>query len=129
MAASIALFDYDGDGIKENTAWIESGDALLVNDVNNDGIINNASELFGNYTRNSDGSVAKSGYQALSYYDTNGDSVIDASDTRFEELKLWIDSDQDGVTDTGELKTLSEMGVTSLTLNTYHTIHTHHRKH
>jgi Ca2+-binding RTX toxin-like protein len=117
MAASIALFDYDGDGIKENTAWIESGDALLVNDVNNDGIINNASELFGNYTRNSDGSVAKSGYQALSYYDTNGDSVVDASDSRFEELKLWIDSDQDGVTDTGELKTLSEMGVTSLKLN------------
>jgi hypothetical protein len=117
MAASIALFDYDGDGIKENTAWIESGDALLVNDVNNDGIINNASELFGNYTRNSDGSIAKSGYQALSYYDTNGDSVVDASDSRFEELKLWIDSNGDGVTDTGELKTLSEMGVTSLALN------------
>jgi hypothetical protein len=117
LAASTALFDYDGDGVLENTAWIENSDALLVNDVNNDGLINNASELFGNYTRNSDGSVAKSGYQALSYYDTNGDSVIDASDTRFEELKLWIDSDQDGVTDTGELKTLSEMGVTSLTLN------------
>jgi hypothetical protein len=117
LAASTALFDYDGDGIKENTAWIESGDALLVNDVNNDGIINNASELFGNYTRNSDGSVAKSGYQALSYYDTNGDGIVNSTDTRFEELKLWIDSDQDGVTDTGELKTLSEMGVTSLKLN------------
>jgi hypothetical protein len=130
LAASTALFDYDGDGNKENTAWIENSDALLVNDVNNDGIINNASELFGNYTRNSEevngeareatlgyGSIAKSGYQALSYYDTNGDSVIDASDTRFEELKLWIDSNQDGMTDTGELKTLSEMGVTSLALN------------
>jgi hypothetical protein len=117
MAASIALFDYDGDGIKENTAWTENTDALLVNDVNNDGLINNASELFGNYTKNSDGSIAKSGYQALSYFDTNSDGVVDATDTRFEELSLWIDGNLDGVTDTGELKTLTEMGVTSLTLN------------
>ena len=117
LAASKALFDYDGDGVLENTAWIENSDALLVNDVNGDGIINNASELFGNYTKNSDGSIAKSGYQALSYYDTNSDSVVDATDTRFSELKLWIDGNGDGVTDTGELKTLSEMGVTSLTLN------------
>ena len=117
LAASQALFDYDGNGSKENTAWTQMGDALLVNDANNDGIINNATELFGNYTKNSDGSIAKSGYQALSYYDTNGDSVIDITDTRFEELKLWIDSNSDGVTDTGELKILSEMGVTSLTLN------------
>jgi hypothetical protein len=29
----------------------------LVNDVNNDGLINNASELFGNYTKNSDDSI------------------------------------------------------------------------
>lgn len=116
LAASTTLFDYDGDGIKENTAWIESGDALLVNDVNHDGIINNASELFGNYTRNSDGSVAKSGYQALSYYDSNSDGVIDATDTRYNELSVWIDANGDGVTDAGELKTLTEMGITSLKL-------------
>ena len=117
LIASQALFDYDGDGIKENTAWAENTDALLVNDVNNDGIINNASELFGNYTKNSDGSIAKSGYQALSYYDTNSDGIVNTTDSRFSELKLWIDANGDGVTDTGELKTLSEMGVTSLTLN------------
>jgi len=117
FAASKALFDYDGDGVKENTAWTQRTDALLVNDVNHDGIINNATELFGNYTRNSDGTIAKSGYQALSYYDSNSDNVIDATDTRFSELKLWIDSNSDGVTDSGELKTLTEMGVTALTLN------------
>jgi len=117
LAASTALFDYDGDGIKENTAWSENTDALLVNDINNDGINNNATELFGNYTRNSDGSVAKSGYQALSYYDTNSDGVVNATDTRFSELKLWIDANGDGVTDTGELKTLTQAGVTSLALN------------
>ncbi|MCB5267845.1 MAG: hypothetical protein LHW46_07055, partial [Candidatus Cloacimonetes bacterium] len=117
IATSQALFDYDNDGVKENTAWIQSSDALLVNDKNSDGIINDATELFGNYTHNSDNSIAKSGYQALSYYDSNSDNVIDATDTRFNELSLWIDSNQDGVTDTGELNTLSEMGVTSITLN------------
>ncbi len=117
LAASTALFDYDGDGVKENTAWIENSDALLINDINNDGINNNATELFGNYTKNSDGSIAKSGYQALSYYDTNSDGVVNATDTRFSELKLWLDANGDGVTDTGELKTLSEAGITSLALN------------
>ncbi|MCB5267847.1 MAG: hypothetical protein LHW46_07065, partial [Candidatus Cloacimonetes bacterium] len=117
IATSQALFDYDNDGVKENTAWIQSSDALLVNDKNSDGIINDATELFGNYTHNSDNSIAKSGYQALSYYDTNNDGVVNSTDTRFNELSLWIDSNQDGVTDTGELKTLEEMGITSLTLN------------
>lgn len=117
LVASKALFDYDGDSVLENTAWIENSDALLVNDINNDGLINNATELFGNYTKNSDGSIAKSGYQALSYYDTNNDGVVNSSDTRFNELKLWIDANQDGTTDAGELKTLQEMGVTSLKLN------------
>ncbi|MDQ1337276.1 MAG: hypothetical protein QG617_243, partial [Campylobacterota bacterium] len=31
--------------------------------------------------------------------------------------KLWIDANGDGATNTGELKTLAEMGVTSLALN------------
>src|SRR3989339_1740474 len=48
---------------------------------------------------------------------TNAEGVVNTTDTRFKELKLWIDANQDGVTDTGELKTLTEMGVTSLTLN------------
>lgn len=45
------------------------------------------------------------------------EGVVDATDTRFSELKLWIDSNQDGITNSGELKTLTEMGVTALTLN------------
>ncbi|MDO9179579.1 MAG: hypothetical protein Q7U16_14860 [Agitococcus sp.] len=45
LAASQALFDYDGNGSKENTAWTQRTDALLVNDVNNDGIINNGNLL------------------------------------------------------------------------------------
>lgn len=85
-------------------------------DLDNDGIINNASELFGNYTRNSDGSIAKSGYQALSYYDSNNDGVIDAKDNIYNTLRLWQDGNSDGITDTGELHTLTELGVKSINL-------------
>ncbi len=116
IAASLALFDYDGDGLRENTAWVESGDALLVSDLNSDGIINDASELFGNYTKLSNGSYAKSGYQALEQYDTNQDGVIDVNDSGYGELKLWIDSNGDGITDAGELVSLADAGVSSIAL-------------
>ncbi|MCB5268238.1 MAG: hypothetical protein LHW46_09050 [Candidatus Cloacimonetes bacterium] len=38
LATSQALFDYDGNGVKESSAWSESSDALLVNDINQDGL-------------------------------------------------------------------------------------------
>lgn len=110
-----SLYDY----IFYNSIWNTGhGDALLVLDKNGDGIINDAGELFGNYTKNSDGTYARSGYQALNDYDSNNDGVIDANDERFGELKLWTDANQDGVTDTGELKTLTEAGITSLNIST-----------
>ena len=40
-------FDYDGDRFSERTVWINSDDAFLVMDVNNDGIIDKGEELFG----------------------------------------------------------------------------------
>lgn len=38
-------FDFEGDGFAEKTSWIESGDGLLVRDINNNGIIDDG-ELF-----------------------------------------------------------------------------------
>lgn len=115
MAASLALFDYNADTIKEHTAWIQNGDALLVNDTNNDGLINNGAELFGDHTLKHDGTTASDGYDALRDYDTNNDGIIDANDEHFNDLKLWRDNG-DGITQTTELKTLTEEGITSITL-------------
>ena len=47
---SNVYFDMDGDGFKERTAWVESGDGLLVLDKNGNGTIDNGTELFGNFT-------------------------------------------------------------------------------
>jgi VCBS repeat-containing protein len=113
---SDVYFDYDSDGIKEKTAWIESADGLLSVDLNGDGIISDGSELFGEYTKKLDGTNAVDGYDALKQYDTNNDDILDSSDANFELLKIWQDSNSDGITDDSELKSLGEYGITQITL-------------
>ncbi|MBR1778037.1 MAG: calcium-binding protein [Alphaproteobacteria bacterium] len=48
-------FDHDGNGFAEKSGWISADDALLVRDVNEDGEINDGSELFGDQTVLSNG--------------------------------------------------------------------------
>jgi VCBS repeat-containing protein len=117
LAAAKIYFDVDGDGFKEKTAWTENEDGLLAFDKNQDGIINNGNELFGNYTKLSNGTYANNGFEALKEYDLNKDGVIDIKDTIYNHLNVWIDANQNGQTDEGELKTLSELNITSINLN------------
>jgi hypothetical protein len=58
------------------------------------------------------------GFSALVTYDTNGDGVIDAKDNPWwAKLRIWIDSNHDGVSQLAELHTLDEVGITSTSLN------------
>jgi hypothetical protein len=50
-------------------------------------------------------------------FDSNNDGVLDAKDSQFGEFAVWQDTDQDGVSDAGELKTLVDLGITALQLN------------
>ena len=113
---SSAYFDYAADGQREHTSWIEEGDALLVADLNNDGIINDGNELFGDYTKLPDGTLATDGYNALAQYDTNNDSIIDYKDDNFSKLSLWSDSNLNGKTDKGELQNIQLSKVTAVHL-------------
>ena len=112
-------FDHDGDSFRERSGFVASDDGLLALDVNNDGEINSGAELFGNHTRLADGNLATNGFSALRDLDTNADSVIDASDDSYSDLRVWRDLDQDGKSDEGELFTLDEVGVESLSVS-YH---------
>ncbi len=114
---SWAYFDYDGDGAREHTAWIEQGDALLAIDLNNDGSINDGSELFGDHTKLSDGSLAQDGYEALTQYDSNGDGIINKDDTEYEKLLLWKDDNGDGKSNADELLSLQLSSITAIHLN------------
>jgi len=91
-----AYFDHNGNKFAEQTGWASSDDGLLVRDINNDGIINNGRELFGDQTILSNGQRAANGFQALSDLDSNKDGKIDSNDTDFANLKVWKDTDGDG---------------------------------
>jgi hypothetical protein len=96
------------------TGWVAPSDGLLVRDLNVDGPINNGTELFGNATVLSDGSAASDGYQALAELDSNYDGVISNADAVFSQLGVWSDADTDGVSDAGELRSLTDLGITEI---------------
>jgi Ca2+-binding RTX toxin-like protein len=122
--ANIASFDIDQDGFSEHVGWVRGGDGLLVRDINANGVIDNIGEMFGNATQsgfaqlatldgNHDGKVdaADNGLA-----DFNKDGVIDETDT-FDTLKMWIDANEDGKTDAGELVSLASLGIASISVS------------
>ncbi len=109
-------FDHDGDGFQELSGFINAEDALLVLDRNNDGIINDGTELFGDSTILSNGERADNGFQALREFDENNDNVIDENDSYFSQLKLFQDLNQNGKTDEGELFSLAEKKIAAINL-------------
>ena len=106
------LFDMTNDGLKDKTSWVGASDGLLAIDLNHDGVINNQSELFGN------NGTASDGFANLAQYDSNADGKIDATDAVFADLKVWQDANQDGVSDAGELQSLTAHGINSISLST-----------
>jgi hypothetical protein len=118
-ASQGVMFDLADTGTVSKVGWVGGGDALLVRDRNGNGTIDNGSELYGVGTRNADGQRMGNGYAALALEDDNRDGKINAADSSFKELKLWIDGNQDGKTDAGELRGLVEMGVIELNLSAF----------
>ncbi|HDX8593005.1 TPA: hypothetical protein RQN76_003858, partial [Aeromonas dhakensis] len=107
------FFDHDGNGFAEQTGWVGADDGLLVFDRDGNGVIDRGSELFGNHTL-VDGVFAANGFLALSAFDSNKDGRIDHADDNFAQLRIWRDTNSNGLTDSGELLTLAEAGVASI---------------
>ncbi len=74
-------FDLDADGQEEQLAMLRPGNGFLALDGNNDGIINDGSELFGPRSGN--------GFQDLAAYDEDGNHWIDENDSVFDRLRIW----------------------------------------
>ena len=47
-------------------------------------------------------------------FDTNNDGVINSSDADYNDLQVWEDLNQNGVLDSGEMQTLAQAGITSI---------------
>ncbi len=111
-------FDLDDSGETVRTAWMAgSSNALLCRDRNANGQIDSGAELFGTATRLINGKRAANGFEALVEYDTNGDNLITPSDSIWKELRLWIDSNHDGISDRRELYPLHKGNLRSINLN------------
>ncbi|MCP4542848.1 MAG: hypothetical protein GY832_37485 [Chloroflexi bacterium] len=117
-------FDIDADGSRETVTWTapEASDALLCRDIDGNGMIDDGTELFGNATRLTDGSVASNGYIALAEYDAaalggNENGFIDGQDAIFAELRVWVDSNHNGTSESSEVFPLDSKGITRIDLS------------
>ena len=75
------LFDIDSDGVNDEISMPGRGSGFLALDKNDDGEINDGSELFG--TKSGDG------FADLKEYDSDGNGWIDENDDVFSRLRIW----------------------------------------
>lgn len=120
-----SIFDINGDGTKDSTGWTTTGtsDAWLVLDRNNNKIIDNGKELFGNHTdQPTIPNRRRNGFLALAIYDSllfggNENGLIDKGDIVFASLQLWQDRNRNGISEAPELSPLISWGIGSIDLD------------
>lgn len=95
-------FDFNNDGFAEKIAWADDGDGVLVADLNNNGKIDNGTEVLTAET--------------LSSFDTNNDGVINSEDENFANLKIMKND--------GTVLSLADAGVESINTNITETDYT-----
>ncbi|MGO7530081.1 calcium-binding protein, partial [Rhizobium ruizarguesonis] len=110
LAGSPAHFDFTGSGFATQTGWVSSGDGMLIT-APLDGSTVKAENVLGALSGNA--------FADLKALDSNDDGVIDAGDSGFANLRVWVDNG-DASSNAGELHTLSELGITSISLS--HTV-------
>ncbi len=114
------------DGVAEYISWTSasSDDAWLTLDRNGNGTIDNGAEMFGDMTPQPmpPNGEKRNGFLALAEYDKsfsggNGDRKITAQDAVFTSLRLWQDSNHNGISEVSELLTLNEARLRSVDLD------------
>lgn len=104
------LFDIDGDGCLDRIEWLNGdGDALLIDNRDGRAIGDmDGTRLFGD-----EGGLFANGYDKLEILDANEDGVLTGGE--LNGLQLWVDNG-DALLRAGELKALSDFGITSISV-------------
>ncbi|MCR4922780.1 MAG: hypothetical protein K5931_02095 [Lachnospiraceae bacterium] len=79
-------FDLDQDGKEDRISRLAKGSGFLAIDKNEDGMVNDGSELFGTKTGD--------GFYDLSKYDEDKNGFIDEADSVFEKLRICVFDDK-----------------------------------
>ena len=126
-AANGVRFDIMASGRQMQIAWTrgDSLDAFLALDRNQNGTIDDGSELFGNFTAQSISGRKKAspnGFLALAEFDKaaaggNDDGQISEDDQIYQSLKLWLDKNHNGISESDELESLADRGILSISLH------------
>ena len=101
-------FDLDADGDKELISYLSGDSGLLALDLNEDGIINDGTELFG--------ALSGNGFADLAAYDEDGNNFIDEGDSIFDDLLIWRKSEE-----LDELTSLQDNGIGAIYLGSAET--------
>jgi hypothetical protein len=118
-------FDIHADGRRQQIAWTSTGwdGGFLVLDSDFTGRIDNGTKLFMELPAQPGASpkARPTGFSALATFDQpvnggNGDGRIDARDAVYSKLRVWVDLNHNGVSDPGELFSLSQLGISSISL-------------
>jgi len=75
-------FDIDADGQSDQIGFVGPESGFLALDKNNDGEINDGSELFG--------ALSGDGFADLAEYDLDGNNWIDEKDDIYDSLRIWV---------------------------------------
>ena len=100
-------------------SWTAPRDPLVL-DLDGDGIealaINPANPVL--FDHNGDNIKTATGWikadDGIVVLDRNNDGQLDALDAAYTELRVWQDTNQDGISQAAELKTLSALGISSI---------------
>lgn len=113
---------------KEQISWLTAETAaanyflVLPDDT---GRVSGIDQMFGDNTHGPDGTFASNGYEALAKWDGRNDDgsfsehrdgFITAADPVFKKLRLWADSNINGVVEPGELLTLDQAQIMAIDL-------------
>lgn len=105
---NVVLFDITGDGSKDLVEWLVGpNDGLLVTPESK--TVESALDLFGT------AGGFSNGFEKLKLYDKDNNGFVEAKELK--GFKLWIDKNMNAKVDNGELKDISEFGISKISVN------------